>query len=1030
LNLIGLTVIVSFLGFGLFITLTAPFNEGSDQIAHFEFIRFIASNDRLPLNPAERAQAGYKSDLPPLFHLLVGWSGRGLDLDSPPFIKSTDHNPRLQLVFGTADLTTARVLTTQDPYQGEVLLWYGGRWATLLFGGASLIAGYELLRRVYPKNPGLAGAGVALVAFTPTFVLNCSVISYESLLALWLALYFLLSYYTWQHSTQSWLYLGLGLLLGLASLTKYTPLPALPLIPGVLFWLACRKKWTWRAALGRLSLFGLGFALTFGSWLVFTEIYFNRVAELGWVNGLLGPFLSSDASDETSARLVSLLTTGQWGDFGPFRAGDTILGWLWNLTNGIWRYDWLTWTFLGLYGLALAGLIRQWPHLDRPRRGWILFLSGHIALFGLIPFLRFVLTGQATTAEGHHIFFPAGLALTLLLIGGLSAWLSPPRLTLVLLMLAGLGLAHSAILASQIYRPPWPIRTVPFAQGEQMLARFDKLALIGYEWVVAGPTLQVSLLWRADDQPNQDYNFELTVLDSQGQAQARWVGQPLNGRYPTRAWAPGDRVRDVIELPLLGLVPGDYQIQLRALAPLVSLQPALHPVIQSSFAEVKPEAIIADGRIQTNASLAGGIILGQAALTPAAAVVTATVQLNGREIGYRLWPVEPATSAGSVYGERATVVVTTRERLPDNIQVGLLGPEGQVYLPIDHTGLGYNFRVEPHMRSSPYRLRFAQESNSGPLAQVDTPVQLHIQTELRHFALEAISQPVMANFGAQIALLGFDLPQRRVEAGGDFPLTLYWQALASMADDYVIFNHLINERQELWGGNDRLAHELYRTMLWAPGEIITDPFNVRVKPGAPAGIYHLLVGWYLPVEQQAVSLPLWQEGQPTAATSVNLGPIKVGRTPPGLTVAAANPQHASPHPLGAGPHLTLLGYDLIQSSGADCHLSPARCALTLTLYWRSEAPLMVDYTTFVHLRNGAGETVAQKDAPPLHGAYPTSLWDPGEMMIDKMIVPLPDHLAPGKYTLVVGMYDFQTGQRLAVPENPANEVYLTDVEIP
>jgi hypothetical protein len=37
-------------------------------------------------------------------------------------------------------------------------------------------------------------------------------------------------------------------------------------------------------------------------------------------------------------------------------------------------------------------------------------------------------------------------------------------------------------------------------------------------------------------------------------------------------------------------------------------------------------------------------------------------------------------------------------------------------------------------------------------------------------------------------------------------------------------------------------------------------------------------------------------------------------------------------------------------------------------------------------------------------------------------------LPPG-YQIVVGLYDFQTGQRLTVPGNPANEVQLTDVEI-
>ena len=51
-------IIVAFLTLGLTLSLTSPLMTGSDQIAHFEFIRFIAKNGRLPLNWEERDEAG------------------------------------------------------------------------------------------------------------------------------------------------------------------------------------------------------------------------------------------------------------------------------------------------------------------------------------------------------------------------------------------------------------------------------------------------------------------------------------------------------------------------------------------------------------------------------------------------------------------------------------------------------------------------------------------------------------------------------------------------------------------------------------------------------------------------------------------------------------------------------------------------------------------------------------------------------------------------------------------------------------
>jgi hypothetical protein len=90
--------------------------------------------------------------------------------------------------------------------------------------------------------------------------------------------------------------------------------------------------------------------------------------------------------------------------------------------------------------------------------------------------------------------------------------------------------------------------------------------------------------------------------------------------------------------------------------------------------------------------------------------------------------------------------------------------------------------------------------------------------------------------------------------------------------------------------------------------------------------------------------------------------------------------------------------------------------------------LSINYTTFVHLRDAAGQVVAQKDQPPLSGAYPTSLWDSGEIIADEIIILVPAELSAGKYQLVIGWYDVQTGQRLAVPGSLDNDFTLVTLE--
>jgi len=109
-----------------------------------------------------------------------------------------------------------------------------------------------------------------------------------------------------------------------------------------------------------------------------------------------------------------------------------------------------------------------------------------------------------------------------------------------------------------------------------------------------------------------------------------------------------------------------------------------------------------------------------------------------------------------------------------------------------------------------------------------------------------------------------------------------------------------------------------------------------------------------------------------------------------------------------------------------------RTCLQLTLFWQPLTPLPIDYTSFVHRRNDDGVTVAQRDGQPLDGAYPTSRWQPGEVVIDPIALTLPDDLPPGQYKLFVGLYQLDTLARLSVVDDTTGEnaILLGEVTIP
>lgn len=87
--------------------------------------------------------------------------------------------------------------------------------------------------------------------------------------------------------------------------------------------------------------------------------------------------------------------------------------------------------------------------------------------------------------------------------------------------------------------------------------------------------------------------------------------------------------------------------------------------------------------------------------------------------------------------------------------------------------------------------------------------------------------------------------------------------------------------------------------------------------------------------------------------------------------------------------------------------------LLVELTWSATATPSQDYTVFVQLLRPDGTVAAQQDTAPQAGFSPTSHWQAGTEIVDRRALPLSANLAPGDYTLIVGMYD-GNGTRLKV----------------
>jgi hypothetical protein len=141
----------------------------------------------------------------------------------------------------------------------------------------------------------------------------------------------------------------------------------------------------------------------------------------------------------------------------------------------------------------------------------------------------------------------------------------------------------------------------------------------------------------------------------------------------------------------------------------------------------------------------------------------------------------------------------------------------------------------------------------------------------------------------------------------------------------------------------------------------------------------------------------------------------------GVTPETLRLQH--PLPTEFGTTLHLLGFNLGKvKTENEIYLPPEGIIkgdwpifkpgeiVGLSIYWQPLAQLKQDYTVFLHLQPVARPdfNAAARDTPPLLGVYPTSQWKPGEIITDNPNLALPAELAPGDYTLMMGLYAFNS----------------------
>ena len=239
-------------------------------------------------------------------------------------------------------------------------------------------------------------------------------------------------------------------------------------------------------------------------------------------------------------------------------------------------------------------------------------------------------------------------------------------------------------------------------------------------------------------------------------------------------------------------------------------------------------------------------------------------------------------------------------------------------------------------------------------------------------------EPTLANFGPGIVLSQVETEQKTPQA---LEARLTWRVVEPVAANYGLALRLRDWDGQVLASLDTQPHYgLYPTSLWREGELVSGRYVLPLPEGAPPGAdYSLEVILY---------------------EVASLAPIGTAQIP---NVALTKPTIKATYPV-------LQEFDqlaLVELSPVTAQIEQGQPLLVQAKWAATEHPTR-DYACRLSLRGESGTTV-QSQPQPIARSYATSLWPTNAVVASRYQMTLDPLLPPGRYDLVVAVFDPETG---------------------
>ncbi|MGB8645886.1 MAG: glycosyltransferase family 39 protein [Anaerolineae bacterium] len=538
-------LLVGFLLIASAYSLVIPLGEGPDEVSHFGYVDYVATHGRLP--PPQGAAAG-EVHQPPLYYLVAALSTAWVQ---PHNLQVID-NPDLVLYDPQTPNVLLHTRAEGWPFQGAALAWHLARLLSILMGAVTVWATWQIATALFPGRAWIAFGAAAFVALLPEFVYLSAMVNNDNLIIMLTSLAILLlcriSAAPWRTRDA----LLLGLVLGLALLSKLNALVVWLYAGVLLMWLA-RKNRAWGQAI-RFGLLTFGVAIVIDlPWAVYNTIQYGD--PLAWTLYLaVGTIRQTPITMADWAYIANGVYINFWGCFG-----------------GALQLHYPTALYIALGFVGLATLI-GWVRLARGgfQEHSARLLLVWVALFWAISIVAYIRWAINDAGAGQVRQLLPGLPLLAVAISVGLGWLGRPHHKSVI---AGWSFA-AAVLAvgtlfylNSLYLPAPTLAAPLTIRGTGTPTRFgDTLLLQAYSLdrthIAPGETLNIQLDWESQQATREDY-WVLFKLSAADETVAQQDSVPSAGRLTTDWWQPGQKLsgRHKLVIPV-DTAPGTYTLSI------------------------------------------------------------------------------------------------------------------------------------------------------------------------------------------------------------------------------------------------------------------------------------------------------------------------------------------------------------------------------------------------------------------------------------------------------------------------------------